>query len=98
MKTIFKVTSKRGHHEAVLEDPAIAGPIFDKMTGKTEAPLPPEFKTKVPDTWQELQALWKPGKLGYTAIQAGADGEVVGLKEFSPEAQDVVFIAPVIGG
>lgn len=95
---LIKVTSHRGHHEAAVADPEVARPIFEKLTGKREEPLPEEFKTKIPDTFQELEGLWKKGKMGYTAFQTDGQGEVIGLKEFAPEARDVVFMAPIVGG
>lgn len=91
----IKVTSFRGHHEC--EVPADVGRmIFDKLTGKRKEPLPKSVV--VPDTFQELAALWKSGEGGYTAVSTGDDGEVIGLREFSPEAREILFIAPIVGG
>lgn len=92
------VTSFRGDHNAEVEDVAVAEQLFNKLSGKMEEPLPEEVKTKIPDTFQELEGLWKKGKMGYTAFQTDGQGEVIGLKEFAPEARDVVFMAPIVGG
>jgi hypothetical protein len=92
----INVTSWRGHHEAVLE-PEISKALFNKMTGKTVEALPAEFKTKIPDTWQELEGLWRDGKLGYMAV-AGNKGDLSLVKEFDPLAEEMTFIAPQTGG
>jgi len=64
------------------------------MTGKSTAALPQDLKTKVPDTFQELEALWREGKLGYMAF----DEKDVMVKEFRPEATELLFSPKIIGG
>lgn len=91
------VTSWRGHHEAVVMEPEVSEAIFEKMTGQTVKPLPVEYKTKIPDSFQELEGLWTKGKMGYTAMQ-GQNGEMEVVKEFDPKIEDLLFIAPIIGG
>lgn len=95
----FRITSFRGDHNAVLEAPGVAEAIFNKLSGKTVEPLPPEIKTQVPDTFHELEALWTAGKVeGYTVISQDKDGEIIGMKDFNPAAEVVVAIAPIQGG
>ena len=94
----IQITSSRGHHEAVA-DVEVAEMVFQKMTGKRKAPLPPEMKTKVPDTWHELTALWQEGEVGgYTAIAKKAGQDIINLKEFDPQADDLLFLSPIAGG
>jgi hypothetical protein len=90
----INVTSFRGHHEAVLE-PEISEVLFNKMTGKTVEALPKDFK--IPDTFQELEGLWKDGKLGYKAF-AGNNGDLSAVKEFDPLIEEMTFLAPIAGG
>jgi len=90
------VTSQRGHHEAVME-PEIAEAVFNKMTGRTVKALDPSFKVKIPDTFGELEALWRDGPGGYTAL--GGKGDDLRLvREFDPTVEEMTFIAPIAGG
>ena len=95
----IQITSSRGHHEAET-DTAVAEVVFNKLTGKRHAALPPEVRTKVPDTWHELDALWQDGTVsGYTAISKKGDAsEIIGLQEFDPQAGDLMFMSPISGG
>ena len=94
-----RITSWRGDHCATV-DVGVAEQVFAKLTGKRTDALPTAVREKCPDTWQELQALWNPGKVtGYTPVvkHAGQDG-MVGVKEFDPSADELMFLAPVVGG
>lgn len=89
----IRIQSGRGDHSAeVCEE--VAEAIFNKMTGKTKEALPADLRTKVPDTFQELEFLWKPGKLSFPAIENKDDL----MKSFRPEATEVLFLIPHIGG
>lgn len=94
---IISVTSHRGHHEAVVENDT-ARMVFDRLTGKRKEPLPAAVRTKIPDTWAELDALWGGTGGGYTALTREADGKMSDSKEFDPHAEEIAFIAPVTGG
>lgn len=94
----IKITSFRGHHEADIMEPEVAEALFDKLTGKTKEALPADLKTKVPDTFEELQGLWQKGKLPYVAAVKKGNAEARIVKEFDPEADDMLFLAPIIGG
>jgi hypothetical protein len=91
------VTSWRGHHEAVVDDPTISKAVFEKMTGLNKAALPADMKVKIPDTFQELEGLWRDGPMGYTAVAKRVDGMEV-VKEFDPLIEDLLFLAPIVGG
>ena len=93
----LKVTSFRGHHEAVVE-PEVGRALFEKMTGRNKAPLPAEIRTAVPETFGELKALWEAGNPGYSALAVSEDKNCAPLREFDPAAQEVLFLAPVAGG
>jgi len=96
---LFRITSWRGDHQATIEAPEVAKAVFNKLTGKTVEALPEALKTQVPDTFQELQSLWKDGAVeGYAPIALDKNGELIGMKEFNPEAETVVFIAPIAAG
>ena len=99
---IFKITSHRGHHEADVAEAEVSEALFNKLTGKTKEALPTEFKSKVPETFQELEGLWKEGKLGYTAttVDKGLDKENNSrlVKEFDPQVKEVVFLGLLGGG
>jgi hypothetical protein len=92
------ITSFRGHHEAEVLDPEVAKAIYDKMSGKTEEPLPEVLKTQVPDTFQELEALWKEGRLGYSAVSKDKDDELIPMREFDPQAEVLCFLGMIQGG
>ena len=91
----IKVTSRRGHHEADVMEPEVIQAVFNKMTGKTLEPLPDTIRQKLPDTFHELEALWNKGKMGYSAV-FGEKGELT--KEFDPNANTMLMIAPQAGG
>ena len=95
----ISIMSEHGHHEAVLEgqDIEVGREIFNKLTGKRLKALPPELKTKVPDTFQELAALWNDGGAVYVPV-GKKGGESVKLAEFDPSADEVLFIPPQAGG
>ena len=92
----IRITSHLGHHEAVI-DQDVAKAIFDKMTGKTKAALPKSIRTKVPDNFEQLAALWTDSKMSYVA-SAKQGEQLVAVKEFDPQIEDMLFIAPVMGG
>lgn len=94
----FSITSHRGHHECDLLEVDVQEAIFNKMTGKRHEALPIEYKTKVPDTFEELAGLWKDGNLNYTAISFDKEKEPISFKVFNPEAEEVAFIAMETGG
>jgi len=83
-----------GDANCVLEEND-ARAIFDKLTGRTSEPLLEELRTKVPDTFQALQALWGPGKLSYFPVDFSTQEMVT---KFDPQVQDLVFVAPIRGG
>jgi hypothetical protein len=93
----IKVHSHRGDHEAVLSEPD-ARLVFNKLTGGYGDPLPADLKTRVPDTWQELEALWNPGQPQYLAAVKDAKGEATLTKEWRPDVAEMTFLAPVTGG
>jgi hypothetical protein len=89
----LKIQSFRGDHNCECEE-QIAEAVFNKLTGKMSDPLPQDLKTKVPDTFQELEGLWREGKLGYMAF----DEKDVLVKEFKASAQELLFAPKIIGG
>jgi hypothetical protein len=90
----IKITSRRGHHEAVLETD-VSRMIFEKLTGQRTEPLPAEIQAQLPETFRELTALWTPGKTTYLAVDPSADRRI---RDFAPDAGEILFLAPVIGG
>lgn len=93
----FMITSWRGHHGATIDDIQIQKDLFNKLTGLRKEPLPEEYKTKIPDNFQELEALWKTGKMEYDAINVDK-GEWKKIREFNSQVQELVFLAPKTGG
>lgn len=94
---VLKIASRRGHHEAVIDDVSVVRAIHDKMTGRCSDPLPEEFKTKVPENFRELEGLWKSGKMGYTpAFQKSGAEEI--SRDFDAEADAVLMFPPITGG
>lgn len=93
----FNITSFRGHHEAVVVENDVSQMLFDKLLGRRQEALPKEIREKIPDTFEELTGLWKEGKLGYMAVQKVGE-EMVIVKDFDPKIEELVFIAPIIGG
>lgn len=89
----IRIHSFRGDH-ACEPDVAVAEAIFNKLTGKTKEALPEEIKTKVPDTFKELQELWTEGKMKF--LVADESNEMV--KEFRPDIQEMLFMPIPIGG
>jgi len=94
---IIKITSWRGHHEAVLE-PEVGQVLFEKMTGKRVEAIPAEFRVRVPDTFQELESLWQNGKQAYCVVSKDTHGDLIPMKEWNPDVEELLFIAPIAGG
>lgn len=94
---LIKVQSHRGDHNCLLEG-EVAERMFDKLTGRIEAPLGDEVKEAIPETFQELDALFRRGRLSYLPVRKDADGETVLVDEFDPALEGITFIAPVRGG
>ena len=92
------ITSFRGDHNCEVAEAEVAEKLFNKLSGKTTEALPEEFKTKVPNTFQELEALWKPGKLGYTMVSKDKDENLIPVKEFDPALDNMLAIAMQQGG
>jgi hypothetical protein len=92
----ISIMSEHGHHEAVVED-EVSREIFNKLTGKSSKALPAEMKVKVPNTFQELSALWHDGGRTYLAV-GKRGGESVKLAEYDPKADEVLFMPPQAGG
>jgi hypothetical protein len=59
--------------------------------------LDPALRIKVPDTFHELEALWRDGPGGYTAL-AGVGDDLRLVKEFDPTVEEMTFLAPIAGG
>lgn len=93
----FKVTSFRGHHECDLA-PEVGKTLFEKMTGRNRAALPEELKAAVPESFHELDGLWREGNPGYAAMALSPEKEISAVKEFDPAVEEMLFIAPVAGG
>ncbi len=89
----IRIGSHLGDHNCDCEE-QVAEAVFNKLTGKTAEPLPQDLKTKVPDNFLELEAIWKEGKLGYTAF----DEENVIVKKFDTTTRELLFMPVVIGG
>jgi hypothetical protein len=94
----FTITTFRGDHNCELDDPGVSQMLFEKLVGIREAPLPDEVKTKVPDNFQELEKLWKQGRMGYGGFSVDAEKNMTKLAQFDPNAQEVVMLAPIGGG
>jgi len=94
---LIKISSSRGHHEAEVET-EVAEALFNKLSGRTRAPLPEEFKAKIPATFQESESLWKEGTGGFSLFTTNDKKEMVAVKEFDPEIKELCFLAPVAGG
>lgn len=95
---LLMVTSHRGHHEANVGDVAVCEQIFNKLTGKTKEALPESFKCIVPPEFSEIKMLWTNGTMNYTAIAKDSQGETTIVKDFTPNVQEVAFLAPIVGG
>ena len=94
----LQVTSHRGHHEACVLEPEVSKAIFEKLTGKNTEPLPQALKTKMPDTWADLEALWEKGQKGYLPFLVDEEKNLIPCREYSPEIKDILFLAPITGG
>jgi len=93
-----RICSFRGDHNADA-DVAVAEAIYNKVSGKTTAALPESLKTQIPDTFQELKALWTEGEMkGCTPFGVDKDGNMVPMKEFNAEVAEMVVLQPIIGG
>ena len=92
----IRITSFRGDHEAVL-DPEIGKAIFLKMTGSSVDALSDSLKAVVPDTFKELEELWKEGKVCYLPFRKVGD-DIETIKEFDPEDEELLFVSPITGG
>ena len=89
----IKITSHNGHEEAVL-DSTLSERIFNKLTGKTTEPIEPAI---LPESLRELKALFSRSKEGYfAATKTGEEMKVVHY--FDPNAEEMVFFAPIVGG
>ena len=94
---IIRIQSHRGDHNCEVADVDVAEKVFDKLTGRTSLPLSEEVRTSIPDTFQELEALFRTGTLSYMPVQK--DGGYMTLVErFSPDLREVLFVAPIRGG
>jgi hypothetical protein len=94
---LIKISSLRGHHEAEVET-EVAEALFNKLSGRTKAPFPEEFKTKIPATFQELESLWEEGGGGFSLFTVNDKKEMIPVKKFNPEIKELCFLAPVAGG
>jgi len=92
----LKIQSHRGHHECQCEQ-EVATAVFDRLTGKRAAPLPDEMRTQLPDTFQDLEALWKGGKQSYVAIVKKGE-EMEKVRQLDKGVVEVMFIPPIVGG
>ena len=92
----IKITSHRGHHECAV-DATVGEALFDKLTGRRVEALPAELRPKIPENFAELEGLWRDSRMNYAAV-ATRGGELVGVREFAPQADEIVFIAPITGG
>jgi hypothetical protein len=89
------ITSPRGHHETVAET-EISAAVFDKLIGKKLEPLSVDLKSKLPETFSEV-GLYENRKLSYTAFEK-VGGEFKVTRQFNPQAEEMMFVAPIIGG
>ena len=80
----IKITSSRGHHEADVMEPEVGKALFDKLSGRSINPLPEEMKAILPENFQELQGLWKEGKLGYVpaSVEEGNSDDAAVMTEW----------------
>ena len=96
---IFKITSHIGHHEADVLDVVDQQMLFEKLVGTRNEALPVEMKSKVPDTFHNLNQLWHDGKMGFIPVVKQEDSEdFVMIKQFNPSLREVVMLAPIRGG
>jgi hypothetical protein len=96
----FNITSGRGHHNAEVMDEAVGKALFCKLTGRSSRPLPKEMRAVLPDNFQELEGLWKQGKLGYlpAAVEEGGSDNATVMTEWDPNAKEILLIAMQSGG
>ena len=90
----IRIASHRGDHQATIENETVQKALFDKLTGKTSKPLSSDVKESIPGTFEELTALFRRGKMGYTAFSK--DSEMV--IDFDPSAKEIAFFPPIQGG
>lgn len=95
---VLKVQSHLGHHEAEVAEPEVSEAVFNKLTGKTVEPLPKEMQEKMPDTWRDLEALWTTGNEQFKVFTRDEQRELVLVREYNPEAKDLLFIPIQSGG
>ena len=96
----FNVTSHRGHHEADVMDPQVGKVLFDKLCGRSVEPLPEGLKETLPENFKELTGLWKSGKLSFVpaAVEEGGSDNAVIMKEWDPNAKEILLISMQAGG
>jgi len=96
----FNITTHRGHHEADVMDEVVGKALFDKLSGRSVNPLPEEMKAILPENFQELQGLWKKGKLGYVPalVEEGNSDAAAVMTEWDPNAKEILLIAMQSGG
>ncbi len=92
------ITSHRGHHECILDEPEVSQNFYEKMTGLRTEALPQEYKGFVPENFDELEKLWKTSTMGFSAIGFDENQEVIAMNKFNPEVKEMVYIAPITGG
>ena len=92
----LKIQSHLGHHECQCEQ-EVAIAVFERLTGKRKDPLPEEMKTQLPDTFQDLEALWKGGKQSYVAVVKKGE-EMEQVRQLEKGVVEVMFIPPIAGG
>jgi hypothetical protein len=94
----LKIQSHKGHHECECEQ-EVATAVFERLTGKRKDPLPKEMKARLPDTFQDLEALWKGGKQSYLAVTPkGKDMDMEQIHEIDVGSGIIMFIPPIAGG
>jgi hypothetical protein len=89
----LKIQSHLGHHECQCEQ-EVATAVFERLTGNRKDPLPKEMKAKLPDTFQDLEALWKGGKQSYIAISKSMEQ----VRQLEEGVVEIMFIPPIAGG
>ncbi len=94
---VFKITSLRGHHECAVAQ-EVGRRVFNKLTGLSNEPLPQDFKQHIPANFGELDALWKDGQAGYSAFSVSPAKELSPMREFDAAVNEVLFLAPIVGG
>ena len=94
----LKIQSHKGHHECECEH-EVATAVFERLTGKRRDPLPKEMKARLPDTFQDLEALWKGGKQSYLAVTQKDKGkDMEKIHEIDVGGGGIIMFIPPIGG